>query len=157
MDAQTFADRQAHRGLALPLTHVSFFAGELPLLVGFKEGSKRVAEVNIVFGAAEVVGGLVVGRLSDVLPRKLIMVCAMLVYSGGIVIAWFIRLQRAAPFRATPRPWRRSASRSSGRRATTAAAMSAPRPPSASLTCSSWVSASCFYSRCERRRVTRSH
>lgn len=82
--------------MPLPLMRVSFFAGELPLLVGFKEGSKRVAEVNIVFGAAEVVGGLVVGRLSDVLPRKLIMVCAMLVYSGGIVIAWFIRLHPTA-------------------------------------------------------------
>ena len=86
----------SHRPVSVGLNCDSFFAGEFPLLVGEKEGSKRVAEVNIVFGIAEVVGGLVVGQLSDKFPRKLITVFAMTVYSGGIVLSWLIRLHPTA-------------------------------------------------------------
>jgi len=67
---------------------LSFWAGEFTLLMD----SKKIGIVMSVLGAAEVVGGLILGKLSDIVGRKISVTFALIVYCGGLTIAWFAKL-----------------------------------------------------------------
>jgi len=63
---------------------LSYFSGEFPLLMD----QKIIGAVMSVFGVAEVLGGLVLGKLSDIVGRKAMVVTGLLLYCGALVLSW---------------------------------------------------------------------
>jgi len=63
---------------------LSYFSGEFPLLME----KKIIGAVMSVFGVAEVLGGLVLGKLSDIVGRKLMVLAGLGFYCGALVLSW---------------------------------------------------------------------
>jgi len=63
---------------------LSYFSGEFPLLMD----PKLIGVVMTVFGAAEVIGGVVFGKLSDIVGRKAMVVTGLVVYCAALVLSW---------------------------------------------------------------------
>jgi len=67
---------------------LSYFSGEFPLLME----KNLIGAVMSVFGASEVVGGVLLGKLSDVVGRKSMMVFAYFSYCSGLFLSWIIKI-----------------------------------------------------------------
>jgi MFS family permease len=66
---------------------LSFYSGTFPKLI---IPTKDVGLVMTSFGAAEVICGLLVGKLSDHVSRKIIVMFACVAYTGALVLSWLL-------------------------------------------------------------------
>lgn len=67
---------------------LAYVSGEFPLLL---PDSESIALVMCAFGVSEVFGGIVLGKVSDLVGRKIMVTFAFLSYSAALPLSWWIQ------------------------------------------------------------------